>query len=510
MNLKESIRKVLREETDIPLKIRRRVLPKLIENAFQKALDGNTMLKTKPSSWHNKTSFITFANFVIDDMVEDIEDQINMDGNSFYYGNEDDYIEDVRNPLLKHYGDRIKKRYDDIVRGDVFESVLEEETNIPLQVKRRVNSNSLAELIHDIKSLIDSGHNESDAIYDTVREFIASKQFKFNDEGTEKQYWDSYIEVEEPLVDYLKSKLNIQESVIREEMSSTMRRIFRRVDPEKMDKIFRDGLGIMTTRYLQNKHNWHSMDLNRFKQGITSYVIVDLCTKYSDICYGNGDFYDQTWEFLLSHYSDVMEERWKEIMSGEINESVLKENIKVKETITDLVKEFGLNKTSDMVGLPISKIVEIIKIPINSDTANYILNEMMKKGELKNKYKEFEIHSDFNNVFYWEAMTKTGHFHDDMVEQITVAATPFWDGVKYTPVELDWFTLFNEIGDIVYEAQGEGGFYKPLNHESHFESVGDLLNWYEEFYLTEVYNIIMNTLLPKMHKLVDYEIKQRG
>jgi hypothetical protein len=252
------------------------------------------------------------------------------------------------------------------------------------------------------------------------------------------------------------------------------------------------------------------MDLNRFKQGITSYVIVDLCTKYSDICYGNGDFYDQTWEFLLSHYSDVMEERWKEIMSGEINESVLKENIKVKETITDLVKEFGLNKTSDMVGLPISKIVEIIKIPINSDTANYILNEMMKKGELKNKYREFEIHSDFNNVFYWEAMTKTGHFHDDMVEQITVAATPFWDGVKYTPVELDWFTLFNEIGDIVYEAQGEGGFYKQLNHESHFESVGDLLNWYEEFYLPEVYNIIMNTLLPKMHKLVDYEIKQRG
>jgi hypothetical protein len=62
----------------------------------------------------------------------------------------------------------------------------------------------------------------------------------------------------------------------------------------------------------------------------------------------------------------------------------------------------------------------------------------------------------------------------------------------------------------VYQTQGEGGFYKELKHQTNFESVDELLNWYEEFYLPEVYNIIMNTLLPKMHKLADYEIKQRG
>ena len=116
--------------------------------------------------------------------------------------------------------------------------------------------------------------------------------------------------------------MNLQQTirkVLREETSPTLRRIIRRADPEKINKLFRDGLGIMTTRYLQNKHNWHSMDLNRFKQGITSYVIVDLCTRYSDICYGNGDFYDQTWEFLLNHYSDKMEERWMEISSGKFD-----------------------------------------------------------------------------------------------------------------------------------------------------------------------------------------------
>ena len=69
-------------------------------------------------------------------------------------------------------------------------------------------------------------------------------------------------------------------------------------------------------QYEKLKHNWHNMDLNKFKSAITSYVIVDLCTRYSDVCYGNGDFYNQTWEFLLNHYSDEMEERWEKINSG--------------------------------------------------------------------------------------------------------------------------------------------------------------------------------------------------
>lgn len=306
--------------------------------------------------------------------------------------------------------------------------------------------------------------------------------------------------------------MNLKESIkriLREETNPTIRRIIRRADPEKVDKIFEDGLDTMTTRYIQNQDNWHAMNLDKFKTGIVSYVIVDLCIKYSDICFGAGDFYNQVWEFLLSHYSDVMEERWNEIMSGEINESVIKEN-KVENLVKQYLSQFGLVKTSKMVGISLSEVVEIAKIPIDSEIANQILVDMMNNGELKKRYEEFEIHISYNDVFYWETMTRTGHFHDDMVENITVAATPFWDGVKYTPVEIEWYTLFNEYGDIVYEIQGEGGFYKELKHQTNFESVDELLNWYEEFYLPGVYDITMNTLLPKMHKLVDYEIKQRG
>ena len=185
------------------------------------------------------------------------------------------------------------------------------------------------------------------------------------------------------------------------------------------------------------------------------------------------------------------------------------ERIGAKKKLKGLVDEFGLFKASKMIGMSITKLVEVTNTPIESDTANQILVEMMNNDELKTKYKDFEIHVSSNDVFYWEAMVKTGHFHDDMIENITVAATPFWDGAKYTPVELDWFTLFDDNGDIIYEKMGEGGFYNELKHQTNFESVDELLNWYDEFYLPEVYNTVMNTLVPKMHKLADYKMRQK-
>lgn len=110
--------------------------------------------------------------------------------------------------------------------------------------------------------------------------------------------------------------MNLKESIrriLKEETNLTIKRIFRRVDPEKMDKIFGDGLETMMTRYRQNKHNWTKMNLDKFKSAIVSYVIVDLCIMYSDICFGAEDYYNQVWEFLLNNYSDVMEEKWEEI-----------------------------------------------------------------------------------------------------------------------------------------------------------------------------------------------------
>ena len=81
--------------------------------------------------------------------------------------------------------------------------ILREETELPSYIRRRVNMEELDDLVLDVKELIDSDYDKTDAIYDTIRQFIATKKsFKFDYE------WDSYIDIEKPLVNYVKTKLN--------------------------------------------------------------------------------------------------------------------------------------------------------------------------------------------------------------------------------------------------------------------------------------------------------------
>jgi hypothetical protein len=81
------------------------------------------------------------------------------------------------------------------------------ESHLPTYIIRRVTIEKLDDLVDDVKGLIDSGYDRTDAIYDTVRQFIASsKNFRFLS-SSEQEYWDSYIMFEKPLVDYVKEKL---------------------------------------------------------------------------------------------------------------------------------------------------------------------------------------------------------------------------------------------------------------------------------------------------------------
>jgi len=193
-----------------------------------------------------------------------------------------------------------------------------------------------------------------------------------------------------------------------------------------------------------------------------------------------------------------------------VNESVLSEEKSVKKKISALIDEYGLYEAAKILGLSFRQIVKISKHPINPEIANEILIQDMIKGNIIDNYKGFIIHASNDGVFYWETNTRTGHFSNDRVEQITVAATPFWDGVDYTPVEIDWFTLYDkDMVNPIYSMAGEGNYFKKFAHQSNFETVEELNDWYNEVYLPGVYDIIMNSLLPKVYRRVDYELKPR-
>ena len=186
---------------------------------------------------------------------------------------------------------------------------------------------------------------------------------------------------------------------------------------------------------------------------------------------------------------------------------IIQEN-RLERLVNNYVDKYGLHKTSEMMGLSLSKIIEIAKVPIDSEVAFEILREKFIQKELKDTYKKFIISLDrMDGIFYWETTTRTDRYPEDRVQQITVMATPFWDGSKFTPIEISWFTLLNDDMNIIYELEGDGSFYKAFKHQSNFDSVEELLNWYEETYLPGVYDIIMNTLLPKVYKLIDYEMR---
>lgn len=118
MNLREHIRRIIREEIRIPSVIKRRISVENIEEAFEDALDrmGNAMENPNSILYKEKgTTLRLFAKFVIDEMVTYLEQDYFTDDNRIYFEDDDFYYDKIRKPLLRHYGSRIKERYYEII-----------------------------------------------------------------------------------------------------------------------------------------------------------------------------------------------------------------------------------------------------------------------------------------------------------------------------------------------------------------------------------------------------------
>ena len=150
--------------------------------------------------------------------------------------------------------------------------ILREETELPLYIRRRVSLEELDDLVLDVKSLIDSDYDKIDAIYDTVRQFVANiKSFKFNNE-TERQYWDSYIEIEKPLINYVKKKLRMMDGV-----NESIRRILREESkiPLHIKRRLND-INRVVDAVLQHIHPCDYDSSDHFVEGVLDEVIYFL------------------------------------------------------------------------------------------------------------------------------------------------------------------------------------------------------------------------------------------
>jgi hypothetical protein len=193
--------------------------------------------------------------------------------------------------------------------------ILREETQMPIQVRRRVDIGELDDLVDDINRLIDSGYSSKmDAIYDTVRQFIASnRKFKF-DSNSEQDYWDRYTKYEIPIVDYLKKKLKIKDD-INESASIKLR---RRINLENFDKEFERALRACSTILEKKKQFLKAMTAEKFVSQVVSYMVTNLCETQN--C---NDVFDELWDYLSDRYNEQIAKKYFEVRYGRIIESKL-------------------------------------------------------------------------------------------------------------------------------------------------------------------------------------------
>jgi hypothetical protein len=77
-------------------------------------------------------------------------------------------------------------------------------------IRRRFSIEELNQIIRSVKEQIEDGESMDAAVYDTIRHYISLKKpSEINNDGTEQQYWDSYLKYETPLVEFVKYTLGL-------------------------------------------------------------------------------------------------------------------------------------------------------------------------------------------------------------------------------------------------------------------------------------------------------------
>lgn len=183
-----------------------------------------------------------------------------------------------------------------------------------------------------------------------------------------------------------------------------------------------------------------------------------------------------------------------------IRESIRKvlreESNKLSKFLNQAIEKYGIDHTQKLTGMDLIKIVNISGIKITSDIANELIIDGITFRKLTKEYNGFRI-TTYNDVVQWEGKIQTGFFTSNVTEVITVMATPFWDGMDWTPIDLDWYSLYNKDMVVIDEIGGDSDYFQKWEDKTSFDSVDELFDWYENVYLPEVYEILMVNLLPK-------------
>lgn len=180
-----------------------------------------------------------------------------------------------------------------------------------------------------------------------------------------------------------------------------------------------------------------------------------------------------------------------------IKKVLREESNKLSNFLNQIIEQYGVEHALKLTGMDLLKLVNISGIEITSKIANRLLSDAITSNKITTEYNGFKIVSD-HDVVQWEGKFQTGFFTSNVTEVITVMATPFWDGMTWTPIDLDWYSLLNKDMVVLDEIGGNSEYYTTFEDRTSFDNADELFEWYENVYLPSVYEIVMGKLLPKV------------
>ena len=166
------------------------------------------------------------------------------------------------------------------------------------------------------------------------------------------------------------------------------------------------------------------------------------------------------------------------------------DNMKTKsEVLAKLVNKSGVKKTLDITGYSMLELFMALeeKVEIDYEMAYVLIFELKSNTNLlHDKIGRAKLNfSDYENLIYWSL-----NFPNESMEAI---CTPFWGGDPLIPIDTIEYS-YNDENNISHSIYRTFTNVIKLNKLKSFNSIKELVYWYNTSYLNEVYEVLLDYL----------------
>jgi len=160
----------------------------------------------------------------------------------------------------------------------------------------------------------------------------------------------------------------------------------------------------------------------------------------------------------------------------------LKENTnELSKLLRNLLNENGLDKTLTITGLDIFQLFDRIGfVKIDADMSYQLIYHLFRiyDDELTKKISNYTLEFNFDGVMEWNYKNKKTN------ESMFALCTPYWDGNSFTPIDCEYYIK----DDFEFLKDDGDDFYFSFKCPNEFNSLMELMYWYENEYIPTVYN----------------------